>query len=355
MGAISSITISRACRSASGPPVQQRLLGARRADHRRRHGAQGDAHPVRPAVAEGDAHRHRDLGDGLGLALPQAQEGAAHARAPRDAHAEDQLVAGEHRSARPGEELGDGHLAPRRHRHQLHHRVGGVERGHGVRGRRCVGQVAAERPAVPDLRPAHHRARRGQGGREARHRRRRHHLGVGGGGADPEVVAALLDAVQLLAPRSRRTARRGRRLPSLASTRMSVPPASGRISSGRWARISIASSSVRGRNERGRRRGRLRHRLAPPAAATSRPGPRRRRSSCTRCTGRGCRRARAGWRRRRPSGSRSSSALAASTIPGMQMPHCTPPLSMKASCSGMQPAVVERGPRWSPPRVPSAW
>ncbi len=30
-----------------------------------------------------------------------------------------------------------------------------------------------------------------------------------------------------------------------------MPPASGRISSGRWARISIASSSVRGRNERG--------------------------------------------------------------------------------------------------------
>ena len=39
--------------------------------------------------------------------------------------------------------------------------------------------------------------------------------------------------------------------PSLASIRTSVPPASGRISSGRWARISIASSSVRGRSERG--------------------------------------------------------------------------------------------------------
>ena len=59
------------------------------------------------------------------------------------------------------------------------------------------------------------------------------------------------------------------------------------------------------------------------------------------------------------SGLRSSSALAARIIPGMQMPHCTPPFSMKASCSGCsrpasaRPSIVSHGAR-RPPGRPSS-
>ena len=58
-----------------------------------------------------------------------------------------------------------------------------------------------------------------------------------------------------------------------------------------------------------------------------------RRSACSRCSGTGCRRARCGCRRASAAALRSSSDTAASTMPGVQMPHCAPPCSMNASCT----------------------
>ena len=56
-----------------------------------------------------------------------------------------------------------------------------------------------------------------------------------------------------------------------------------------------------------------------------------RRSACSRCSGRGCRRGRSGSSSRLGSGCVSSSETAASTMPGVQMPHCAPPHDRNAS------------------------
>ena len=82
----------------------------------------------------------------------------------------------------------------------------------------------------------------------------------------------------------------------------------------------------------------------PSTSGVARPRPRRSRppSSCSRCTGRGCRRSRSGSRP--PSGAAFSARSAAAAIrtPGMQNPHWGTPWRTKASCSG-----------WSAPCLPS--
>ncbi len=83
---------------------------------------------------------------------------------------------------------------------------------------------------------------------------------------------------------------------------------------------------------------------APRAAPT--PAAPRRGSSRSRCSGRGCRRAPPGSPRRRAPGGGAAGPRRPRSGPGVQKPHCTAPLSMKAccttptSCAGARPSTV---------------
>ena len=91
------------------------------------------------------------------------------------------------------------------------------------------------------------------------------------------------------------------------------------------------------------------NRFAAPAARH--PARSRRRSSRSRCSGRGARRSRARSRSRVGIGCWSSRYLARSAMPGMQKPHCTPAASGERA--GEQVAVGRRAaPRASGCRVP---
>ena len=78
-----------------------------------------------------------------------------------------------------------------------------------------------------------------------------------------------------------------------------------------------------------------------PRSPASRPPPkgRRRRSGCSPCNDRCCRRWPRGPRPRWGRARRSSSALADISMPGVQKPHCTAALSMKAALQRVQSAV----------------
>ena len=85
-----------------------------------------------------------------------------------------------------------------------------------------------------------------------------------------------------------------------------------------------------------------------------RPAGPRRGSSRSRCSGRGCRTAPRGSRRRSGAGLRSSRSTVATIRPGVQKPHWTAPASTNASCTGCsrpfsaKPSTVTTS--W-----PSAW
>ncbi len=70
-----------------------------------------------------------------------------------------------------------------------------------------------------------------------------------------------------------------------------------------------------------------------PHADLGRPSAPPRRCACSRCSGTGCRRARPDLLVGGGSDARSSRLTAASTMPGVQMPHCAPPCSRNACCT----------------------
>ena len=95
------------------------------------------------------------------------------------------------------------------------------------------------------------------------------------------------------------------------------------------ASLRTSSSPTRPAHELDRRRACS----CDPASGPRRCG-RRRGSSRSRCSGRGCRPAPRGSRRPTASATRSSRSCAAITSPGVQKPHWTAPASTNASCTG---------------------
>ena len=99
--------------------------------------------------------------------------------------------------------------------------------------------------------------------------------------------------------------------------------------------------------------------LAVPVPLTRPPSPRlsarRRGSSRSRCSGRGCRPAPRGSRARSAPGLRASRSWVATIRPGVQKPHCTAPASRKASWIGSSSSSDGARPSTVTIAAPSAW
>ena len=103
-----------------------------------------------------------------------------------------------------------------------------------------------------------------------------------------------------------------------------APEHPGRVEVARVGELAGRPSGSRPHAGRSRRRARARACVAV-ALMPGRPAGRRRRSSGSRCSGRGCPRAPRGSRRRSGSALRSSRSAVATTRPGVQKPHWTAP------------------------------
>ena len=229
------------------PALEGGLRGAS-PDRRGGHGPerQPDVRPGRRRIAAvAPAEGDDDLADRLGAPRPDLAEAQLATGQQRDPDAQQQLVGRQGRPPVGRPELGgrDRPLAADGAQHER--RIGGEQDRQRVTGRRGVGDVAAERPAVLDLGRADRRGRLDQHGEMLAAERRAPDLRVRRQGAEGDRVAVDRDPAQLIEPpqvedRVRRLARAHRSArPSGRCRRRSAgpgPSASDRVGLGQRAR-----------------------------------------------------------------------------------------------------------------------
>ena len=151
-------------------------------------------------AAVAPAERDDDLADRLGTPRPDLAEAQLATGQQRDPDAQQQFVGRQRRLPVGRPELGgrDRPLAADGAQHER--RVGGEQDRQRVTGRRGVGDVAAERPAVLDLGRTDRRGRLDQHGEMLATERRAPDLRVGRQGAEADRVALDRDPAQLVEP-----------------------------------------------------------------------------------------------------------------------------------------------------------
>ncbi len=178
----------------------QRRLGRGRAQWRRAHVGQRDPglrdRPVRPAHRRGHPDHRPGLGGAVELLVVVAPSVTQLGYPDRDQH----LVPVQRGGEVVDEELRGRDLPPAVRAGGHQHAVQGQGHCRQVAGRVGVGQRAAERAAVPDLRVGDRAGRRGQQRGVLAHQRVVHHLVVGGGRADEQRVAGVRDTTHVLDP-----------------------------------------------------------------------------------------------------------------------------------------------------------
>ena len=223
---------------------------------------------------------HHDLADRLGAARPDLPEPHLAAGRERDPDPQDELVRGEGRLPVARPEVAGRHRRARRGRAEDERRVHREQDRQRVAGRRGVGDVAAERPAVLDLGGADRRGRLDQRRGDAR-------------GRAPSGGSRCRSSARRGRPRRRRwRSRAGRRDPTgrrsasggspsspVSATIRSVPPAIGRAA---VERARYASARSRGLTTGGSIGIAAPSRLPPTAPACRARAGRSRRSCRTR-------------------------------------------------------------------------